>query len=79
MEVGAWFVQGFVPGIQIVESGRKIDEENKNGRQNGKGRKLASLSLRSFPLVSSVYDLTRSPPSEHRTLLTDRLEQASPW
>ena len=31
------------------------------------------------PLISSVYDLTRSPSSEHRTLLTERLEQASPW
>ena len=32
-----------------------------------------------FPLVSSVYDLSRSPSSEHHTLLTERLEQASPW
>ena len=62
----------------MVERGRKIDEE-KNEKENGKGRELAPLSPPFFPLVSSVYDLTRSPSSEHRTLLTERLEQASPW
>ena len=40
---------------------------------------LAPFSRRFFPLVSSTYDLTRYPSSEYRTLLTERLEQASPW
>ena len=58
MEVGAWFVQGLpilakpaprypVRDVQIVERGRKIDEEKK-GRENGKGRDLAPLSPRFF-------------------------------
>ena len=31
------------------------------------------------PLIFSEYDLTRSPSSEHRTLLTECLQQAIPW
>ena len=59
--MGAWFVQGVpllakpapgepVPGVQIVERGRKIDEEKNTGEtREGKGRELAPLSPRFFP------------------------------
>ena len=33
---------------------------------------------RHSPLIFSMYDLTRSPSSEHRTLLTECLQQATP-
>lgn len=66
-----------VPGVQIVERGRKIDEEKKEGKlERGKGReplKVPSLSSQS-PLVSPLVFLacyfTRSTPSENRTLCT---------
>ena len=62
----------------MVERGRKIDEEKKRERKwKREGTRPTLPSF--FPLVSSVYDLTRSPSSEHRTLLTERLQQASPW
>ena len=64
-----------VPGVQIVERGRKIDEEKKEGKlERGKGReplKVPSPSLQSplvFPLVVLAYDFTRSTSSEHRRL-----------
>ena len=66
-----------VPGVQIVERGRKIDEEKKEGKlERGKGReplKVPSPSSQS-PLVSPLVFLacyfTRSTPSENRTLCT---------
>ena len=63
----------------MVERGRKIDDEKKTREKMEKGGNSPHSPLILFPLVSSVYDLTRSPSSEHRTLLTERLEQASPW
>ena len=53
----------FHAGVQIVERGRKGDEEKKEGR-------LTTVSPRFFPSFSPyAYDLTRFPQ-------TERLEQA---
>ena len=67
-----------VPGVQIVERGRKIDEEKEEGKlERGKGGeplKVPSPSsqspLVSPPLVFLACDFTRSTPSENRTLGT---------
>ena len=67
-----------VPGVQIVERGRKIDEEKKEGKlERGKGReplKVPSPSSQSPlvfpPLVFLACDFTCSTPSENRTLCT---------
>lgn len=51
----------------MVERGRKIKEEKtkKEGRQ---------VSPPFFPVVFPAYDLTLSPSSERRALLSERLE-----
>ena len=59
----------------IVEPGRKIDEEKKEGKlEREKGREPLTVPSPSpqsplvFPLVFLAYDFTRSTPSEHRRL-----------
>ena len=63
-----------VPGVEIVERGRKIHEE-KRTRGDQKGEKT-SLALAPPPPVFPVYNLTRSP-TYRRALLSERLEQAT--
>ena len=103
--------QPVVPGFQIEERGRKIDEEKKKDltaeasvsvrfRSKERGTRVKSrakilpqaLATRAwgdqrrgnyspqcllvFPLVFLAQDLTRSPPSELRAPLSERLGQA---
>ena len=62
-----------VPGVQIVERWRKIDEEKKEGKREGTlegSFSLVPVSPRFSPLVFLACDFTRSTPSENRTLCT---------
>ena len=62
----------FHRGVQIVERGGKIHEENKNeGKLEGEG------PPRSSPPVFPVYNLINSLPTYRRDLLSERLEQAT--
>ena len=67
-----------VPGVEIVERGRKIHEEKKERGETrrGKGEKTSPALVTPPPPVFPVYNLTRSP-TYRRALLSERLEQAT--
>ena len=55
-------------------AGKKLAWKKKNSGKRGERERVPSLSPQS-PLVCPAYDLTRSPPSQLRALLSDCLEE----